>query len=417
MLDLSLHIEENWKQLSDQHLFVACSGGVESIVLLHLLKKHPSVSVIHVNYQLRGEDSTKDAKFVSATCKSLCIPCDMRTFDLAEQLKSGGNLQELARDVRYEWFNEILSNNPDNRILLAHHADDQVETFFLNLARKSGVMGLACMKSEHNRIIRPLLKYSKKDLINYAESKGIEWREDLSNESVKYRRNRLRNELIPEVKREIPTIDSSVLTLIDSFQVLQKSLETSVQAFIQVIRDNGTLSFDNYATLNSLERIELLRQLEVPVSVSVRLEKLYQGQKGKRIELKHADYSSIVRDHSQFTFVASNKRLPTLESTHLESLPVEFSKDEILLDLDKVNGQLSIRTWKNNDRISPLGMTGTQLISDIIKDSHLTAQAKNDLIILHDATEIHACFGLKIGRKAIATDKSKRIIKCSLLFE
>ena len=414
MHDFTLHIKENWEHLKNHRLFIACSGGLDSIVLLNLLRRTNSVTVIHVNYKLRGEDSTNDAKFVSAVCNSLGIPCEIRTIDLGKQLKSGGNLQALARDFRYAWFSEILATNPDNRVVLGHHANDQVETFFLNLARKSGVMGLACMKPEHNGIIRPLLEYTKNDLLDFAKLNRLDWREDKSNESLKYRRNRLRNELIPAVKLEIPTIESSVLILIRSFQNLQSSLEVSVRATFSAIDQLGALSFDAYCSLNSLERIELIRQLNLPISVALRLEKLYQREKGKRIELTHSVYSSIVRDHSQFTFVRKTNRRPRLLCSPLSSLPLEFSKADIFIDAEKLEGQLSIRSWKESDRISPIGMRGSQLISDIIKDAHLTAQEKSNVIVLHDDAEIHACFGLKIGRKAVATDKSKHILKCSL---
>lgn len=414
MLNLNSHIKKNWDQLRDRNLYVACSGGLDSMVLLHLLAEHFSVSVIHVNYQLRGEDSELDAQFVSDTCKSLNIPCEIRTVDLGKQLESGGNLQEVARDFRYQWFNEISTKDGNARVVLAHHANDQVETFFLNLARKSGVMGLSCMKSEHKQIIRPLLDFMKQNLIKYAESNGIKWREDVSNESSKYRRNRLRNELIPAIKEEIPSIETSVLTLIKAFQGLQKSLEVSVQTALSGIQATATLPFDDYTQLNSLERIELIRQLGLSATVALRIEKLYQSEKGKRIELSHDGYSAVVRDHTQFTFLRTDDELPTLVCEMLTHIPDQFSKDNIYLDAEKINGPLVIRKWELSDRIAPIGMTGSQLISDIIKDAHLTAQQKQEVVVLRDDTEIHACFGLKVGRSAIAKKNTEHIVKCSL---
>ena len=165
MHKIERHIESDWSHLKTNTLYVACSGGLDSIVLASVLSKlNFKVNVIHVNYQLRDQDSELDAQFVEAFCQSKSLPFKKRTVDLNSQLKDGGNLQELARNVRYDWFNEILSKSPENRVALAHHLNDQVETFFLNLARKSGVMGLACMPAENNGIIRPLLDFTKEEL-------------------------------------------------------------------------------------------------------------------------------------------------------------------------------------------------------------------------------------------------------------
>ena len=156
------HIQSNWSHLSSKAISIACSGGLDSMVLLALFcKLELDVNVLHVNYKLRGQDSEDDEKFVRKFCQSKSIKCEVRQIDLNEHLKSGGNLQQKARDFRYKWFQEIANGSDNNRIALAQHADDQVETFFINLARKSGIMGLACMPEENNGIIRPLLPFKK----------------------------------------------------------------------------------------------------------------------------------------------------------------------------------------------------------------------------------------------------------------
>ncbi len=415
MLELTRHINTNWSSLKGKHLYVACSGGLDSMVLLHLLVKNSfSVSVIHVNYQLRGEDSHLDSQLVEATCKSLNVPFEVRKINLAEQLEQSGNLQEEARNFRYHWFNEILNHDENNRISLAHHADDQVETFFLNLARKSGVMGLSCMKSEHNGIIRPLLNFAKKELLHFAVANQILWREDLSNESAKYSRNRLRNEIIPLVRAEIPSLDSSVLTLINSFQKLQLELEETVANLISEIELHHSLALSAYNALNSFERIELFRQMGISAKMAISIEKISTSNKGKHVDINHKKYTAIIRDHDQFTFLTESKLESVLVQISVKKLPDLFSKTEIFLDASKLNGTLNLRRWKLEDIIAPIGMTGSQLVSDIIKDAKLTTQEKNEVLIVHDKENIHWCVGLKIGRKALAHKSSKEIIKCEI---
>ena len=415
MHDLTNHIVKEWTSLQSKNVFVACSGGLDSVVLLHLLKGAGiSSQVIHVNYHLRGDDSNKDADFVSSLANVMDLSFERREVELEKELAAGGNMQAMARDFRYNWFREILARNPDNRILLGHHADDQVETFFLNLARSSGVMGLSCMKPEHNGIVRPLLNYSKEELTSFAKEHNLNWREDKSNSSNKYRRNRLRNEILPHVRTEIETIDSSVLTLISSFQRLQSELEDSTRELIEEIKLTDSVSYASYNALSSLERIELFRQLGISAKVAIRVEHLKNSEKGKLIEIDHSKYHAIVKDHDQFTFLSESKDTPSVEISLVQRLPIRYSKDEIFLDGQKLTGKLQIRRWQLEDRIAPVGMSGSQLISDIIKDAKLSAQRKEDVLVVHDNDNIHWCIGLKIGRLAIANKDTEQILKCQI---
>ena len=219
------HIKSFWQNLRSKNVFLACSGGVDSMVLLHLLRSlNVNLTVIHVNYQLRGEDSNYDAELVEKTCHQLNIPVNIRTVDLKKWLENGGNLQDEARKVRYRWFHEILAKDERNTIALAHHQGDQVETFLMNLARKSGVLGMACMKQEHNGIVRPLLYFSKAEILKYASNHSIQWREDQSNKSNNYTRNRLRNEFIPLLKTEFTNFNQSVLLFLKILPLKEKLL-------------------------------------------------------------------------------------------------------------------------------------------------------------------------------------------------
>lgn len=417
MRDIPQHIAQNLKKFKDKEITVACSGGLDSTVLLHLLSTNGfNVSAIHVNYHLRGEDSNLDEAFIRSFCKDLSIPFESRSVNLVKQLKTGGNLQQLAREVRYNWFEEITSENKAHFVFLAHHLDDQVETFFLNLARKSGIMGLACMPFERNQIVRPLLDFTKEELKKYALENKLTWREDISNASNKYRRNLLRNEVLPYLTNEIPELNESVIALVKTFQENQLLLEKAIQPLMDDILKNHSIEQAKIEVLNEFELVELFRQLGQTAQLAIEFENLLKSQKGKRIELvshHNNPFSLIVKEANSFSFIPNSDKiiLPELKIETVDSLPTFFSKDEIYLDQDKIKGELKLRPWEIGDRIHSVGMNGSQLISDVISDTKMNANDKKNVLVLCDDETIHWCVGRKIGRKAVATNESFRIFK------
>lgn len=413
MHNSSEHSRIFWQQLRRKKLFLACSGGVDSMVLLHILRSlNTRLTVLHVNYQLRGEASNGDAAFVQTTCEEHNIPFEIRTVNLKEKLENGGNLQEEARKVRYDWFHEIVNDHPDHRVLLAHHADDQLETFWMNLSRKSGVLGMACMKKEHQGIVRPLLDFSRAEILSYAHNHGVHWREDQSNASRTYTRNRLRHEFIPFLDGAIPSLKVSVPFLVQLFQRKQLELEQKVASLTQTILTTNILSISTFEGLDQWERVELFRQLNLPSSYVDRMNEL--NERGKHIVLRHPRFEKIVRDQDQFTFLRKENQLFTLVLEEVDALPAEFNKDVVYFDASKIQGQLQVRKWEIGDRIAPIGMRGSQLISAIIKDAKITADAKQQQLVVHDDNTILWCVGLKISRKALPDDSSRQLLRCSI---
>lgn len=419
MLPLREHIEKFWGHFRNNEIYVACSGGLDSICLLHVLHETGlNPRAIHVNYNLRGEESNADETFVKAFCNDRKIPCETRVVKLADQIEEGGNLQALAREFRYNWFKEIIADG--GYVFLAHHADDQVETFFLNLARNSGVMGLACMKSEHQGICRPLLEYSKEDLIDYAHINQLEWREDTSNSSNKYRRNLLRNKLLPSLQNDIPELKKSVLEMILQFQAYQLELEVKIRPLIKHICTTNALDINTISELNEFEQIELLRQLHQPASLRAELLKLLKAQKGKKVEFTNDNsclFSSVVKEQNALSFIPRNSTAPAiqLETNLIGDLPQTFTKDVIYLNPEKVTGTLKLRKWQEGDRMQPVGMDGQKLISDIIAEAHVRADHKENVLVLHDDDHIHWCVGYKIGAKAIADNSINKILECKII--
>jgi tRNA(Ile)-lysidine synthase len=323
---------------------------------------------------------------------------------------SGGNLQEEARKVRYRYFANFKLKD-SIRIVLAQHADDQVETFFLNLSRNAGIMGLSCMLPEHNGYLRPLLPFTKDEVRNYAIEHGVMWREDVSNASNKYSRNKLRNVLLPALEQAIPTLKESVLTLVSAFQATQFELEIKLKPIAESVLSRQQLSFDQFDALDEFELIELLRQLNVPASLHSEFVKLRSAEKGKVVPIAHKLFCTIIREDAYFYFQKEDgfTILPKLHIEKVNDLPEVYTKHELYLDPQKIKGELSVRRWREGDRMKPLGMRGSKLISDILSDAKIPHHARHLQLVVYDEEKILWCVGLSVSREAIGNLKGDNL--------
>lgn len=412
-------IEVYFKSFVEQHelnhVIVACSGGVDSMVLLHLSAKFIlETEVVHINYQLRGDDSDKDQLIVQQESEKRGVKASVHKVDLREQLdKEGGNLQETARTIRYELLMSSCLNNNAN-VLLAHHADDQVETFFLNLARGGGMMGLSAMLPVSDWKCRPLLPFSKAEIIEYALQNGISWREDRSNEKLDYARNKLRNVLLPEMSLSFPDLGGETLFLIEQFQRSILLIQEDVITFLNEFDSTSLLPFSIYDQWDEHHLMEFMRELHLSPGLLKELKKLRKSEKGKLIKLNNSAFKAIFKEENGFYFSkVSSIQKSVIVKEVCKELPTHFDLNCIYLDPEKVKGELTVRTWEIGDRIKPLGMKGSKLISDILKDAKIPANKKKNQLVVVDQEKIIWCVGFSISRDAIATSHSK-IIKLTI---
>lgn len=406
-----------WEWLKDKQVFVACSGGVDSIVLTHLLVViGAKVQVLHVNYMLRGGDSELDAQFVATFCSRLNLEFHLKKVDTNSLLiEKKQNLQKLAREIRYEWFNQILTTHENAYLALGHHSDDQVETFFLQLARKSGLMGLSGMLPIKDRYLRPLLKFTKQELYALSVENGWEWREDSSNKTLKYARNKLRNELLPQLYIEIPDLKQSVLFLVDKFQQSQYEIEQRMAPLVEQIKTSKKWKFSIFDKLTSDEKIEVMRRLHLDVSQLEQLLKLRHSQKGSKRLLNQYE---IFKGNEWFYFSDLKQSFKySLAVEQVEKLPDVFTKNVVYIDPEKIDGSLLLRTWKKGDRMKLLGLKGTKLISDILKDSKIESAKRKDWPLLCDGKDILWCYKCALSDKAISKFNSKVKWKVSIIEE
>ncbi|MCR9173706.1 MAG: tRNA lysidine(34) synthetase TilS [bacterium] len=411
------HIDTVLINYQPKRLLVACSAGLDSTVLLHACSKlNYPVEIAHVNYQLRGQESEGDQRFLESLSQKLSVPIHIKRIDLNTALKEGGNLQEKARQERYAYFESLRAGEKDTLILLAHHKEDQTETFFMNVARNSGVMGLAAMPEKRGNYIRPLLSISKEELRDFATKNGIIWREDTSNQSLKYTRNEWRNTVLPELRKAIPSLDDSVEILTKSFQEKQTEITKKIQSVVNEIRASNLLSFAKFQELDEHERIELCRQISQPIGIAETWKNL--NHKGTGIELTPTSkfpYHKMVFDGTSYSFLSEKGQVEwKLKTEKVDSLPRNFNKAEIYLDPNSISGTLRLRSVQRGDRIHPVGMKGSRLVSDVISDHKLTGLEKQALCVLVDDKHVLWLPKLCISRKAIASETSSEILKVSL---
>ena len=399
--------------------YLACSGGVDSMVLLHLAKNHNiPIHVLHVNYNLRGIDSIKDEEFIEEFCTENKIPISIHKVQLKERIeKNGGNLQNEARKIRYDFFRSKLNQVENSKLLIAHHQDDQIETFWLQLYRGSGLKGMAGMEKLNSDFLRPILDISKKELFQYAKLNGIDWREDKSNSSVDYQRNLWRNEFIPFLNKEIPTITDSLSFIQHIFKENLDEILLKTNKVINEIKYNNYIELNLLSDFNITEIIEIFRALSIPIHLVNTFLNLFQSQKGSRIKWRNSlgIFEEITREENGFSFsrIDKNNHIPILKTELFDILPKIFDKTCFYYDLNKIKGQIKLRYWQKGDRIYPIGMRGSKLISDVITNAKIPNAERNNQLVICDDEKILACIGLCVDRRAIANEKSS-IIRVSL---
>ena len=380
------------------------------MTLLHLVHKfHEHIEVLHVNYKLRREESELDAKLVKDNCTSMNIPFHQLDYDLRSELGAeGGNLQNKAREIRYDFFKSHLTKLKGSKIALAHHQDDQLETFWIQMARGGGIRAMAGMRNKNNQLIRPLLGFSKEEIQWYAKENKIEWREDHSNSTNSYARNIWRNVLLPEIKESITHLDDSVHLLQKIFQNQTKQDELLCKKYKKIHGESFHLSPKEVKDFTSNQWIEFLNQLSIPLSLAESLLNLFLSENGKKIHIEDTicSYKSVWKEENGLYFESETEEsesIPNLIIHSVNTLPQQFSKSELYLDVNKTLGDIKVRLWRQGDRIHPVGVPGSKLVSDILKDAKVPLREKANCLVITDEQKLLAVVGYCIDRRAIAT--------------
>ncbi len=429
------NIEKNFPSLLNNKFIVAVSGGVDSIVLFHLCRNLKlNFVVAHCNFKLRGKESDDDELFVKNLAAKYKISFYSNSFNTKELSNSSNkSVQMIARDLRYSWFNKLSEKLGIDYIITAHHIDDSIETFLINLSRGAGINGFLGIPEVNNKINRPLLAFTKDQLKSYALENKILFREDSSNKKKDYIRNRIRLEVIPKLKKINPY-------LLESFPKTIKKLEQSKSIIAdRIAKVLSEVSFKKGEELFfEIESIKNLSNIEAYVYEIFKqynftqwddIVDLLDSQTGKEVVskthrlLKNREYLILTKKvglQEISTLINSSK-----EEIKISAGTIIFSKADkidkknpysIFLDSKKLKFPLKVRNVVSGDYFYPFGMDGKKKVSKYLKDQKISKYDKEKTLILETSkNEIVWLIGMRLDHRFSVTDKTKEILKIELI--
>ena len=428
------HIGVRFPFLENKKLFLAVSGGLDSMVLLHLFQQlEYKIAVLHCNFQLRGLESFGDQDFIRNYCEENNISLFTTQFDTEAFAKDYKlSTQIAARELRYSWFYELLETHKFDYILTAHHADDNLETFIINLSRGTGLEGLIGIPEQNDKIIRPLLPFSREEILKYAEENNIEWREDSSNASNKYLRNKIRHDLVPVLKEINPNFLKAFQKTQSYLQESNEMVEdASIMIYQQVAKEAGEeIHFD----LNQLLKLPNYRSYlyqwlnEFGFLAWNDIYDLVDGQSGKQVFsaefrlLKNRETLVL----SPISETAEDQEFEINENDTEVNFPLKLrlcnvshitidSNKAIFVDAEKIQFPLLLRKWKEGDSFHPFGMNGkSKKVSKLFKDEKLSLIEKENTWLLCSNDQIVWIVGIRQDERFKIEKTSNRILKIEL---
>ncbi|WP_298767082.1 tRNA lysidine(34) synthetase TilS [uncultured Polaribacter sp.] len=399
---LQHHINNNLPFLKDKKLLIAISGGVDSVVLTHLLSSlNFNISLAHCNFNLRGKESDLDEDFVADLAKKLKIESHIAQICI----NPVGSIQLAARELRYEWFQDLIEKHSYDFVLTAHHADDNLETFLINLTRGSGLDGFTGIPEKNNHIVRPLLPFSRASIVMFAKENNITWREDLSNASTKYTRNKIRHKIAPVLKEINPNLLESfaktIAHLKQSQQLVKDRIEEISARIITKEKANGNKIIKlNIAEINKLSDpkaylYQLLKKYKFKAFHDVY--NLLSAQSGKKVlSKKHVllkDRGFLILSKKTIGITKATDEYEIQENTSEIIKPIHLTFEEvtnlseknnntIYVAKEKLSYPLIVRKWQNGDYFYPSGMQGKKKLSKYFKDEKLSLLEKEQTWLL-----------------------------------
>ena len=428
------HISKTFPALKGKRILIACSGGLDSVVLSRLFKElNYDISLAHCNFSLRGKESDEDENFVILLADKLSIPIFNKKFNTkAYKIKHKLSIQVAARQLRYQWFAEVCAEHSFDYLATAHHLDDDLETFLINLSRGTGLKGLIGIPLINDKIIRPFLNFPRADILQYAKENNCPWREDSSNQTSDYLRNKLRIEVIPRLKE----VDHNLL---NGFHQTQKYLNDSmalVNDYMTLIKNLVVSETEDGFEIDVLKLQDLpntnalLYELLAPFGFTAwdDLSDLLTAQSGKQI---FSESHRILKNRKSLLLVENNfvhnKATYTIkESDTGIDIPINLKierVDKILgytpsivyLDVQKLSFPLQLRKWREGDSFYPFGMKGKKKLSKFFKDEKLSLIAKEKTWVLTSENHIVWIVGMRSDHRFKVESQTKKILKITVL--
>ena len=435
-------IDSCLKYINDNKLFdkkskilLALSGGIDSICLADvLIKLGYNIEFAHCNFNLRGQESDDDQDFVKQLSLKYKIPFHTISFDTLDYAKKNKiSVQMAARDQRYYWLEKIRININADFIAVAHNLDDNIETFFINIIRGSGIKGMLAIQNKYHFIVRPLMFSARNEIVAYVVSNDLKFREDSSNISDKYLRNNIRHNIIPLIKKINPSIgktitkEISILTNINSIYksvvdiVIKDFLETTERGFKIKIKKVNSLSplkpylyeiFSPYGFTDIGSIFDILAH-------SISGKKILSNTHALLFDREYIFIENIEKKNNEEFQVSKDlfniKKPLKIHFSFSESIVINKEKNIACFDFDKLNFPLKIRQWKPGDKFCPLGMGSFKKVSDFFIDIKLDVFSKEKVFLMCSGMKIIWVIGYRIDDRFKITSKTKKMYIANLL--
>jgi tRNA(Ile)-lysidine synthase len=426
------HIKQHFPELTKKRFLLACSGGIDSMVLTHLCNQSEmDFALAHCNFKLRGNESDEDERFVRAFAKKSNKSFFIQNFDTLTYVETHKvSVQMAARELRYLWFEEIMKENGISILVTAHHADDDLETFIINLSRGTGIKGLTGIPSRTKSILRPLLFFPRKRISAFAKLKNIEWREEESNKETKYLRNKIRHQIVPLLKELHPTF-------LDNFKATLghlKQIEALTDNHIDQLRQR-LFSTEGGITRISIESLLALEHLDAYLYGLFNaygftewqdVLQLLTALSGKEVRSKT---HRLIKDREELLLVGIAPKVSKIheigESDTEVLTPIQLrigmvermeERDAKVLYVDKetLKYPLTLRKWQKGDYFYPMGMRGRKKLSKYFKDEKVNVLAKGEQWLLCSGDDIVWVVGRRADERFKISDKTKGILKITM---
>lgn len=416
-------------------LLLTVSGGMDSMVMLDVIPDAGYFcEAAHCNFNLRGEESDGDALLVEKECEKRGIVLHVRSFNTKEYAAEKGiSIEMAARELRYTWFHELLEQRGLDYMITAHHGDDAIETFFLNLVRGTGIKGLSGMRFVNGKVVRPFLNLSRKDIEEYTGKMNIEYRHDSSNDEVRYLRNKVRHEILPRFKEMNPSFFSTMTDNLKRLAEVEELLEAEVERFREasVVEEHGKVLIPISRLEEHSQKSAVLYELLRPYGFSSgSIDDIIRSLRGIPGKQFYSHTHRLIRD--RFNLILFEITETVEEEKYIDSDTEEiksplhlklrtfkkpedhsFSTDPLVahFDADAVDFPLVLRRWKQGDSFRPLGMKGFKKLSDFFVDRKLSIADKEEVWVLQSGDDIMWIAGMRIDDRFKITDRTKKILE------
>ncbi|MFA0963064.1 tRNA lysidine(34) synthetase TilS [Roseivirga sp. BDSF3-8] len=424
----------------DSKVLLAVSGGVDSMVMADLfIKAGYNCAIAHCQFNLRGKESEEDEAFVRSYAQLQNIPAHLMSFDTKGAAEERGiSIQMAARKLRYEWFTSLLDKHGFEAVATAHHLGDVAETMLINLTRGTGISGLHGIRSRQNRIIRPMLFASREDIAGYAISENIAWREDSSNQDTKYRRNEIRQSVLPVLKKQNPNLEQRMAVTSEKLAGAEAIVKVFVNSFYEqhcFTSTEGLIRIPLEALLATPAPALLLHELlkkygyayeqmrdvlgdgvgESGRFVAAKGYRLYRDREDLILQ-KEPDGTALTGELSEEEGTQHAAGYDWEISLHpAEYFEISTDSQVAALDRDKLIFPLKIRTWKQGDRFFPLGMKRQKKLSDFMIDEKIPLYLKEKVRVVCSGDDIVWVAGYRIDHRYRLTKDTKEVYRIGIL--